>query len=213
MNLTALEIKQQTFEKSLRGYDVNEVKSFLNVVSSEWEHLVTKSKDQENEISRLKDKLKHFEKVEEALHETLQSAKASADQRISGAKVESETKIQKAELEAEKIIRSAQDQRREIRIGIMNLLDRRQEMIRGMKSYLDMAGESLESFTRDDAATFIAPQLEDEPPPKSEIKKNNSEKSEKNSESEAPKPSKEDKKVKYFSTNPDDMDDLLDEIE
>lgn len=206
MNLTALEIKQQTFEKSLRGYDMTEVKSFLNVVSSEWEHLVSTVRDQENEISRLKDKLKHFEKVEESLHETLQSAKASADQRLNGAKLESETKIQKAELEAEKIINAAQDQRREIRMGIMNLLDRRKEMIRGMKSYLDMANESLENFADDESSIYKAPQITENPVPekKSEHKK---------SDKESNKPAEKDKKIKYFSTDPDDMDDLLDEID
>ncbi|MEX0927999.1 MAG: DivIVA domain-containing protein [Balneolales bacterium] len=212
MNLTALEIKQQTFEKSLRGYDITEVKSFLNVVSSEWEHLVGKTKEQENEISRLKDKLKHYEKVEEALHETLQSAKASADQRITGARRESETTIRKAELEAEKIIRSAQDQRREIRSGILNLLDRRQEIIRGMKSYLDLAGESLDAFKRDEASVYQPPAIEDDPLPMAN--KSKSAATGESGEDETEDKSKEEgKKVKYFSTNPDDMDDLLDEID
>ncbi|MEX0779836.1 MAG: DivIVA domain-containing protein [Balneolales bacterium] len=225
MNLTALEIKQQTFEKSLRGYDITEVKGFLKLISTEWEHLVTKTKDQESEINRLKDKLKHYEKVEESLHETLESAKSSAEQRIKGATLESDTKVQKAELEAEKIVQTAQNQRREIRMGILKLLDRREEMIRGMKSYLDMAGESLESFTRDEASIYKAPKLEDEPVQKYEPIQTEEPAAQPKNQDENPQQTafqdgkdaenrdQEDKKVKYFSTDPDDMDDLLDEID
>ncbi|MEX0686438.1 MAG: DivIVA domain-containing protein [Balneolales bacterium] len=222
MNLTALEIKQQQFEKSIRGYDINQVKNFLNLVSSEWEHLVGKTKDQENEIIRLKHKLKHYEKVEETLHETLQSAKTSADQRLTSAKMEADSRIKKADLEAERIISTAQSHRREIRMGIIKLLDRRDEMIRGMKSYLNMADESLEAFVRDEASIFKAPPLEDTLAPKAlkdkeeepaiqEDKVTGRQNDHKISEKANKK--EDDQKLKYFSTDPENMDDLLDEID
>jgi cell division initiation protein len=74
MKLTALEIKQQQFEKSLRGYDVSEVKAYLNLVASEWEHMVGKMKEMEAQLDKMDEKLKHYERVEQALHETLQTA-------------------------------------------------------------------------------------------------------------------------------------------
>ena len=101
MKLTALEIKQQKFEKTLRGYDPNEVNAFLNMVSLEWENIVTRQRDMERDLAQMKDKLKHYERVESALHETLQAAKESAEQRLNGAKNESRARIEKAELEAE----------------------------------------------------------------------------------------------------------------
>ena len=161
MKLSALEIKQQTFAKSMRGYDVAEVQSFLNVVSNEWEHLSNKCKDQEREIQRLSEKLMHYQKVEEALHETLQTAKHSAEQRIDSSKQEAQNRIAKANIEAERIIQDAQHERQSIRRSIQRLLERRYEIVRGMQSYLDMASESLESFRRDDAHIYSLPQ-EDE---------------------------------------------------
>jgi cell division initiation protein len=44
MKLTPLEIKQHQFDKSLRGYDVGEVQSFLALVASEMEQLQQKNK-------------------------------------------------------------------------------------------------------------------------------------------------------------------------
>ena len=158
MQLSALEIKQQAFAKTFRGYDTAEVQSFLNVVSNEWEHLSNKCKDQEREIQRLSEKLQHYHKVEEALHETLQTAKESAEQRILSSKQDAQNRIAKADLEAEKIVRDAQQERQFIRQNIQRLLERRHEIIRGIESYLDLASESLESFRRDDSSTYAMPE-------------------------------------------------------
>jgi cell division initiation protein len=161
MKLTALEIKQQSFDKSLRGYDTAEVHAFLNLVASEWEHLVSRQRELEKETEQLREKLKHYERVEEALHETLQTAKESAEQKMSGARREAQSKIEKAEMEAESILREARQQRQQIRQSILRLLDRREEIIGGIRSYLELAHESLSQFTRDEAAMFSLPK-EDE---------------------------------------------------
>lgn len=157
MKLTALEIKQQEFEKSFRGYDKAEVQAFLNLMSNEWEHLVSKNRELEERIDELEEKLKHYERVEEALHETLQTAKESAEQKLTGARKDARNKIEKAEMEAESIIREATQQRQQVRQSIIRLLDRRKEIIGGIRSYLDMAKESLEQFSKDEAALFDLP--------------------------------------------------------
>ncbi|WP_138431242.1 DivIVA domain-containing protein [Fodinibius saliphilus] len=161
MKLTALEIKQQEFEKSLRGYDKAEVQAFLNLMSNEWEHMVTKNRELEKRIDELEEKLKHYERVEEALHETLQTAKESAEQKLTGARKDARNKIEKAEMEAESIIREATQQRQQVRQSIIRLLDRRKEIIGGIRSYLEMAQESLEQFSKDEAALFDLPADED----------------------------------------------------
>lgn len=157
MKLTALEIKQQKFEKTLRGYDPNEVNAFLNMVSLEWENIVTRQRDLERDVAQMKDKLKHYERVESALHETLQAAKESAEQRLNGAKNEARARIEKAEVEAESILRDAAQQRQSVRQDILRLIERRDEIVRGIRSYLDMATQSVNSFSRDDAAIYTLP--------------------------------------------------------
>lgn len=162
MKLTALEIKQQNFEKSLRGYDKAEVEAFLNLMSNEWEHMVSRNRELQKKIDDLEEKLKHYERVEEALHETLQTAKESSEQKLAGARREAQTKIEKAEMEAETIIRDATRQRQQVRQSIIRLLDRRKEIIGGIRSYLEMARESLEQFSKDEASLFNLPDEEGE---------------------------------------------------
>jgi len=160
MKLTALEIKQQQFEKSLRGYDISEVKAYLNLVSNEWEHMVARMRELEDQLEKMDEKLKHYERVEQALHETLQTAKDNAEHKLVGAKQEAKTIIERAEMEADGIVREASQERQHIRQSILRLLDRREEIIGGMKSYLEMAQESLDHFSRDDASLFSLPKEE-----------------------------------------------------
>ena len=157
MKLTALEIKQQQFEKSLRGYDTAEVNAFLSLVSNEWEHMVGKLKEMEAQIEKMDDKLKHYERVEQALHETLQTAKDSAEQKLVGARKDAKNIVEKAEMEADSIVKEANQQRQQIRQSILRLLDRREEIIGGIKSYLELAQESLQQFSKDEASLFSLP--------------------------------------------------------
>jgi cell division initiation protein len=200
MKITALEIKQQNFEKALRGYDVGEVKAFLNVVSNEWEHIVARNRDLEREIEQMKDRLKHYERVEDALHETLQAAKESSDQRVSAAKKEAKNRIEKAELDAENILREARQNRHQIRQNILSLLNRREEIVRGMKSYLDLAQESLNGFAKDDAGIFNA-NFDDDGLDTS------------SSRLSATKPKIDASPVSANLTDTDDLDDILDQLD
>lgn len=157
MDITALDIKQQTFAKSIRGYDVAEVNAYLQVLSTKWEHMVGKTRDQEREINELREKLKHYVRVEEALHETLQTAKDSAEQRLATSKQEAQSRIEKAEMEAEKILAEARQARQKIKQNMLRLLERREEIINGMNSYLDTASRALDNFKADDGNVYSVP--------------------------------------------------------
>ena len=165
MKLTPLEIKQQQFEKSLRGYDVSDVQAFLTLVSNEFEYLITKNKELEDDIEKLNERVKHYERVEEALHETLQTAKESMEQKKSTANVEAKATIEKAQMEAEGIVKEANFERQQIRQSILILLDRREEIISGIQAYLQNAQHSIEQFSKDELDVFSLPKEERTVPP------------------------------------------------
>ena len=161
MKLTALEIKQQKFEKTFRGYDEAEVEAFLNLMSNEWEHMVARNRELERKIEEMQEKLKHYERVEEALHETIQAAKESAETKMESARKEADHKIEKAEMQADAIVREAHQERQEIRQSIRRLLDRRKEIIGGIRSYLEVAKESIDEFEKDRAGLFDQPRQDE----------------------------------------------------
>ena len=208
MKLTALEIKQQEFEKSLRGYDKAEVQAFLNLVSNEWEHMVTKVKELEAQLAKMEEKLEHYERVEQALHETLQTAKDSADQKMVGAKKEAKNIVEKAELESEAIIREANQQRQQVRQSVLQLLDRREEIIGGIRSYLELAQESLQQFSKDEASLFTLPKQEKLKDPMADNDWDDSENS--------PSPKKRntsDQQEQPVPPGAENLDDILDELD
>lgn len=157
MSITALEIKQKKFARTIRGYDVAEVNAFLSMLATEWENQVVKAKELERELRQLTDKLQHYERIEATLHETLQTARENAEQRLENARRDAQNKIDKAEMEGEHIVQQARQQRQEVRQSTLKLLERREEIIGGIKSYLDMAQRSVQAFEHDSEGLYNLP--------------------------------------------------------
>ena len=204
MKLTPLEIKQQQFEKSLRGFDVAEVQSFLSLVSNEVEHLLNKNKELDDQIQKLSDRVRHYERVEEALHETLQTTKESVVQKIEHAKMEAQNKIDKAEMEADAIIKEANHQRQNVRQTILRLLDKREEIIGGIGSYLDNARNSLDQFSKDELKAYTLEDSEQVKPTSDDVQKSKFQLDVDNSKPET---------EEAFMTSGESIDDILDEID
>jgi len=212
MKLTPLEIKQQQFEKSLRGFDVADVQSFLTLVSNEVEHLLNKNNELEEQINKLNDRVRHYERVEEALHETLQTTKESVAQKLEGAKSEAQNKINKAEMEAELIVKEANHQRQQIRQNIQRLLEKREDIIAGMNSYLENSKETLSKFGKDELGIFTLPKNDTEATEAPELVKKSRFKLDEDS-SKATNEEDTDKSDFSFSPGTEHLDDILDEID
>jgi cell division initiation protein len=231
MKITPIEIKQQQFEKSLRGFDVAEVQSFLTLVSNEYENLITKNQELEEQIEKLSDRVKHYERVEEALHETLQTTKESVAQKMDNARLEAKNLVDKAHLEAESVVKEAHHEKAHIRQSILRLLDKRQEIIMGISSYLENASSTISKFKDDEMKIFsldkeAAPST---PEPATEVQKSDEEKNEEQSpntrfafddEAETDSESESDIDTSFMNSDDDSyppgserLDDILDEID
>jgi cell division initiation protein len=213
MKLTPLEIKQQQFEKSLRGYDVADVQSFLTLVSNEVEHLLNKNKELEEQIEKLNDRVRHYERVEEALHETLQTTKESVAQKLDGAKTEAQNKINKAEMEAELIVKEANHQRQQIRQNIQRLLEKREEIIAGMNSYLENSRDTLSKFGKDELGIFSLPKNDVEVSEPSEEKSTSRFELDEDESEKTPQGEKSEEIDLSFPPGTEHLDDILDEID
>jgi len=172
MKITPIEIKQQLFEKSLRGYDVAEVQQFLALVSNEYENLLTKNKELEEQIEKLTDRVKHYERVEEALHETLQTTKESVAQKMDNARLEAKNLLDKSHLDAETIVKEAHQEKAKIRHSILRLLDKRDEIVVGISSYLETASNTIEKFKGDEMKIFSLEDEKPEPPEELSLENN-----------------------------------------
>ncbi|MEW6365115.1 MAG: DivIVA domain-containing protein [Acidobacteriota bacterium] len=148
MKLTPSDLQHQTFGVKFRGYDCEEVRAFLNLVSEEYESLVAESLRQKNDASRLREKLADFEERERILKDTLLSAQKVAEEMKDNAKKEAELIIKEAELRAEVVIEQAGDRLRQIQAEVSevklmrgNLEDQLQLYINNLQKLLDFHKE------------------------------------------------------------------------
>jgi len=113
MRITPMDIEQQEFSKSFRGYNEEEVDDFLDKIVKDYEELINENVRLNEEIERMQEKLKEFSQIEETLRSALLNAQKSAAEMKE--KVEDEAKIiiEKAEMEA-KVLKQQVFQREDL---------------------------------------------------------------------------------------------------
>ena len=74
MKITPLEIRQKTFERTLRGYDKDEVNAFLLSLSQEWERMNDETKEARLKLEASEREVSKLREVETSLFKTLKTA-------------------------------------------------------------------------------------------------------------------------------------------
>lgn len=107
MKITPLEIRQKAFEKTMRGYDRDEVTAFLVTLSQEWERLLDETKElrikyesSEREVSKLRE-------VESSLYKTLKTAEDTGSNMIEQANKAAELHLRETQMKAEAMLNEA----------------------------------------------------------------------------------------------------------
>ena len=107
MKITPLEIRQKAFEKTMRGYDRDEVTAFLVTLSQEWERLLDETKElrikyeaSDREVSKLRE-------VESSLYKTLKTAEDTGASMIEQATKTAELHLRESQFKAEAMLNEA----------------------------------------------------------------------------------------------------------
>jgi len=110
MKITSLEIKQHEFEKSFRGYDIEEVNSFLSTLSQEWDRMLNESKMLKMQLEIAEKEASKLREVEMSLIKTLRTAEDTSSRITENARIEASNTIEEAEKKASLIISEAENQ-------------------------------------------------------------------------------------------------------
>ncbi len=95
------------FDKSFRGYNVNEVNAFVDDVVTNVDDMITKMKQKDMEIDRLTKELEHYKKMDETLNRAVLMAEESSQKYQSQSINESDLIISEAKKNANRIINDA----------------------------------------------------------------------------------------------------------
>ncbi|MDR3279651.1 MAG: DivIVA domain-containing protein [Synergistaceae bacterium] len=95
--LTSLDIVNQAFKKTMRGYDPSEVDEFLDRVAECIQVYVQKIKDYERVIEEQSEKLRDYENIKGSLHEALLMAQRTAEEKVTNANMLADEKVAQAD--------------------------------------------------------------------------------------------------------------------
>jgi len=84
--ISALDVINKNFKRSLRGYDPVEVDDFLDLVAESLHYYAEKSGEQERKINQLEKQLEDYRNLRDSLQEALLMAQQSADEKVEAAK-------------------------------------------------------------------------------------------------------------------------------
>ena len=101
MKITPLDIRQKTFEKNFRGYDKDEVSTFLSYLSQEWEKLVEEKNALEIKYEHSEKEASKLREVEQSLFKTLKTAEDTGASIIEQANKTAELILKEAQMNAD----------------------------------------------------------------------------------------------------------------
>jgi len=101
MRITPLDIRKHPFrKKTFKGFDPDQVNSFLNMVADEVEALVRSNNELATQLKTAEVKVEHYTRIENTLNETLLTAQRATDEARVNAQKEAELILKDAQLRA-----------------------------------------------------------------------------------------------------------------
>lgn len=114
MPLSPLDIHNKEFAKSFRGFDEDEVNTFLDQVIKDYEKTIRERNDLQTENEKLQEKIGHFSNIEDTLNKSILVAQETAEEVKSNARKESKLIIKEAEKNADRIVNEALNEARQV---------------------------------------------------------------------------------------------------
>ncbi|KAB7707985.1 DivIVA domain-containing protein [Bacillus aerolatus] len=121
MPLTPLDIHNKEFSRGFRGYDEDEVNSFLNQVIKDYELIIREKKELEDQLASQTERLGYFSNIEETLNKSIVIAQETAEEVKRNAHKEAKLLIREAEKNADRIVNESLAKARKIAVEIEEL--------------------------------------------------------------------------------------------
>ncbi len=121
MRITPLDIQQKQFPVKFRGFDMEEVYAFLEVLREEMEELLRENASLKEAAQRAGSQIKEYRELEATLRETLMSTQQMVEEYKTNARKEAELIVKESELKADMLLKEAQEKVIKIHEDIVDL--------------------------------------------------------------------------------------------
>ncbi len=156
MTITPNEISNKDFKKIFRGYDMDEVDTFLDSIREDYEKIYKINSTLKEQVIVLKEKVDHYTNMENTLQNTLVLAQSAAQQAKENSEKEASILIKDAERQADAIIKEG-----EKRLGEINKeYEFMKQQFNAFKSrFKGMVESQLETIEKIEIETGINPEV------------------------------------------------------
>jgi cell division initiation protein len=136
MKITPLEIRQKTFERTLRGYDKDEVNAFLQSLSQEWERTQDEVKELKTKFDAAEREVVKHREVENTLYRTLKTAEDTGASVVEQANKSAELMLRESQIKSDAMVNEAKSKARNIiedaEQTAKQLVDEMEDKLRGL---------------------------------------------------------------------------------
>jgi cell division initiation protein len=139
MRISPMDIRQQHFTvRMFRGFDVQEVDTFLEDLAGDFEALLKENALLKEQLQVLEERTRGLEDRERVLQETLVTTHKVVEEMKEGARREAGLVVREAELNAEKALEAARAQVATIQAEVAALKRTRQQLTESLRSTVEM---------------------------------------------------------------------------
>jgi cell division initiation protein len=153
-----MDVQRQTFSKRLRGFDPDEVRSYLNLLAEELAAFQREHAAVSQEVQSLRELLDEHRQREQVLKNTLITAQRVSEEIRETSRRQAETVVKEAELQADRLIELAQSRAKTVEKETLDLRAMRQalrEDVRALMSRLTHVIDLQEEAEVEDNLRFL----------------------------------------------------------
>lgn len=144
MKISPMDIQRQTFARRLRGFDREEVRTYLALVAEEVAALQHERDDLARQLQHIKVLLEEHRERETILKNTLLTAQKLSEDIRDNARKQSESVVREAELQADRLIELAQSRAHEVERSILDLRSHRSNIRTDVRALINRLTQLLD---------------------------------------------------------------------
>ena len=144
MRLSPVDIRQQQFTiKMFRGFDPQEVDTFLEDVAEDFESLLRENAALKEQLGNHEERARGLSETEKMLKDTLVTTQRLAEEMKESAKRDAQLVLREAALNGEKLVEEARSEEAKLRVEIQTLKRLRRQLIEELRATVERYDRTL----------------------------------------------------------------------
>ena len=144
MRLSPVDIRQQQFSiKTFRGFDPQEVGTFLDDLAEDFEGLLRENGALREQLGSHEERSRGLSETEKTLTDTLVTTQRLADEMKESAKRDAQLVLREAALNGEKLVEEARAEEAKLRVEIQTLKRLRRQLIEELRATVERYDRTL----------------------------------------------------------------------